>query len=193
MNLVDQLFHEVITPFLEPRIKKNSLKAVKAYVKTIQGLRATAISLFGLSAIAAVIVTGVLLMVIAVVGLLPIDPRSALIAMLVVGVLLTAAGSFLAYGAFKEDIWLEKTKAGDLIEAAMKPWETPYSIPDPRKIFGGESSSPSNRSASIERVPAPRSNDTIDQHLPPATYPSMTTPEAAIATRSIDTTSPLHH
>jgi hypothetical protein len=166
MNLVDQVFHEIITPFLEPRIKKNSLKAVKGYVKTIQGLRVVAISLYSASAIAAVMVSGIVLMIVAIVGLLPIDPRAALIGLLVLGAIMTGVAAFLTVGAFKEQVWLEKSKANDLMEATLKPWETPFSVPDYRKIFSGEAKS----------APA---------------HPKVSADDAALTSRPLGTTSAL--
>ena len=135
MNLIEQILNDVVTPFLEPRIKKSSLKAVKGYVQGVQAARTIAIASFHMSVVAAALVGGVLMMVIAIVGLLPVDPRASLIGMLVVGAILVFGSLLMAYGGFKESVWLENSKAHELMEAAMKPWETPYSVPDPRKIL----------------------------------------------------------
>jgi hypothetical protein len=147
-------------------------------------------------------------MVCAAVGLLPIEPRTALVSVLVVGALLAAASAAVTIVSFKEALWLEKSKANDLMEAAIEPWETPYSIPDPRKILSpggapkpgevrGEEAQDSFdrnrklRGPRVNRTPAPSAYDTIDAHVPPAMYPSLDTPEAAIGTKPIDTTSSL--
>lgn len=208
MNLFEQVFNEVVTPFLEPRLKKSSLKAAKGYVQGVQSTRKVALASYGLGAVAATLVTGILLMVSALVGLLPIEPRTALVSVLVLGAILAAASAIVTIGGFKEALWLEKSKANELMEAAIQPWETPYSIPDPRKILSpGEAAKPvlapgeeaqdsfdrnrELRGPRVNRVPAPSAYDTVDAHVPPATYPSLNTPEAALGTKPIDTTSSL--
>lgn len=195
MTVFEQIFNEVITPYLEPRIKKSSLQAVKTYVKGVEKARKVAIASYGLGTAASILVTGVILMIVAVLGLLPIAPVTALISMLVLGAILTIGSIVVVVKGLSQATWIEKSKSNEMIEAAMKPWETPYSIPDPRKILSPEQDSyDKNRelkTSRANRVPAPTAYDTIDAHAPPATYPSLTTTDAALVTRSIDTTNSL--
>jgi hypothetical protein len=135
MNLFEQIMNEVVTPFLEPRIKKTSLKAVKGYVTSVQVARKIAITSYGISAVVAAGVAGIILMIVAIIGLLPIEPQAALIAMLVLGAVLTLAAAILTRIGFNEAAWLEKSKANDMMAAAMNPWPTAYSVPDPRAVF----------------------------------------------------------
>jgi hypothetical protein len=203
MNVFNQIFDDVVTPYLEPRIKKTSLQAVKGYIKSVELARLVAMGTYALGAASAIAVTGVILMIVAIIGLLPIDPRSALISILVVGAVLTIASAVVAYLGFRQKQWLELSKSREMMEAAMKPWPTAYSVPDPRMIFKAESRSSEPaaersfernreiRGAPIDRVPAPNAHEAMAERQPNATYPTLTTPDAAYATRTVDTTAAL--
>jgi outer membrane protein TolC len=71
VNLFDQIFNDVITPYLEPRLKKTSIQAVKAYIKSIEAARKVAVTSYGTGIAAASAVAGVVLMLVAIIGLLP--------------------------------------------------------------------------------------------------------------------------
>ena len=161
MSLVDQIFNDVVTPYLEPRIKRTSIKAVKGYIKGVAVARKIALTSYGIGAAAAVLVSGIVLMVVAIIGLLPINPQAALISLLVLGAVMTAVAAFIAYQGFAEKKWLEMSKSHEMMEAVLKPWPTAYSVPDPRKILQSESAQRSydeNRNLQTSRAnqtPAP--------------------------------------
>ncbi len=198
MSIFDQIFNDVVTPYLEPRIKRSSIKAVKTYIKGVAAARKIAVTAYGIGAVAAALVTGVTLMVIAIIGLLPVDPRVALICFLVLGAAMTVGAAFVAYQGLREDEWLKMSRSHEMIEAVLKPWPTAYSVPDPRKILQPDTAQMSfdeNRrmqTSRANRTPAPMAYDVVGSHAPDSTFGSMMTPDAAVATRPIDTTSSLN-
>ena len=140
MSVLNQVFNDVVTAYLEPRIKRSSIKAVRRYIKAVEIARKIALASYQTSIAAAFLVVGLTLIVVSIIGLLPLDPQTALVCVLVLGTLLTAASGFVAYQGFREQHWLAMSKSHELMEAVLNPWPTAYSVPDPRKIFASQTS-----------------------------------------------------
>jgi hypothetical protein len=197
MSIFDQIFNDVVTPYLEPRIKRSSIKAMKGYIKGVEMARQIAITSYRIGIVAAIAVAGVTLMLVAIAGLLPLDPRAALLGLLTLGAVMAAGAAFLAHQWFREKQWLEMSKSHEMMDAVLKPWATAYSIPDPRKILQKEEAQDSydeNRKLQMSREnrhPAPTVYDDVDSHAPISTFGSMVTPDSAVATGPIDTTAEL--
>ena len=97
--------------------------------------RKIAITSFGIGAVAGVAVVGIVLMIVAIIGLLPIDPQAALISILVLGAVMTSVAGFLAYKGFAEKKWLEMSKSYELMDAALGKWDNSLVPPDPREVM----------------------------------------------------------
>lgn len=141
-GIFDQIFKDVVEPYLAPRIRKGSINAVKGYLTSVDVARKIAISAFGIGAVAGVMVTGVVLMLIAIVGLLPLDPHAVLIGILVAGALMTTASAVIAYRGFNEKRWLKMSKSYELMEAALGEWDNSLVPPNPRDVMKGETRTP---------------------------------------------------
>lgn len=157
-GIFDQIFNDVVEPYLAPRIRKGSIKAVKGYLASVDVARKIAISAFGIGAVAGVMVTGIILMLIAVVGLLPLDPHAVLIGILVVGALMTIGSALIAYSGFAQKRWLKMSKSYELMEAALGEWDNSLIPPNPRDVMKRETRDPA---PAPDIVPASRPFDTM--------------------------------
>lgn len=136
-SILNQIFDDVVEPYLAPRIKRGSIKAVKGYVSAVKVAREIALAAFGLGAVAGILVTGLILVVVGIIGLLPITTQAMLISLIVIGLAMLAVSGFLVYDGAKEKNWLEWTKANSLIAAVTSDWENSLIPPDPRAVMAG--------------------------------------------------------
>lgn len=162
-SVFDQIFNDIVEPYLAPRIRRGSIKAVKGYLASVEVARKIAITAFGIGAVAGIMVTGVILMLIAIVGLLPLDPQAVLIGVLVVGTLMTAGSAFVAYRGFAERRWLKMSKSYELIEAALGEWDNSLVPPNPRDVMKrGQTAAPTRSPVTApDIVPVSRPFDTM--------------------------------
>ena len=124
--MVDKMIAMVLRSYygeiLRRKIRAGSIKAVKTYLQAIKFARLTLMGLFGLGALASVLVAGIVLVVVGIIGLLPIAAASMAIAILVFGALLTAVAGVALGLLFSQRRWLEMSRSHEMIEAVTAPW-----------------------------------------------------------------------
>lgn len=135
-RLMNMALGAVIGQLLKQKVRNSSIQAVKAYIQLVKGARAVAMALVAIGAVAAVIVAGVILTVVGLVGLLPIEPNTVALIILCIGVVMTLTASFFVYGAFREKHWLEMSKAYDMMDVALAPWNG-ILPPNPMDVLKG--------------------------------------------------------
>ena len=155
-SVLGHIFENVIEPYLAPQIKRGSLQAVKGYVSSIKILREIALTSFRLGIVAGVLVTGLVLIVIGTLGLLPITQEAMLISVIGIGFVMTSVASYIAFEGAKERNWIKWSKANQLISAAIGDWDNPLIPPDPRVVMSKQTAdraAESERSAQIPMRP----------------------------------------
>ncbi|MES2855336.1 MAG: hypothetical protein V4692_05715, partial [Bdellovibrionota bacterium] len=135
-RLIQIILRSMIAPAVEPTLRSGSIKAVKAYIQAVKVARLALMGLFGIGAFAAVLVTGVCLLIFGAVGLLPIDPQMVALIILIVGAVMTLVSGIALYMMLSQKRWLAASRAYEMMEAVMAPW--PDSIPpNPADVFRG--------------------------------------------------------
>lgn len=134
-SILNRIFEDIVEPYLAPRIKRGSIGAVKSYVSSIKILRDVALTSFTIGTVAGVLVTGLVLVAVGVIGLLPISAQAMMISMIVIGLLMTAVAAYLAWDGARETKWLEWSKSNQLIEAAIGEWENSLIPPNPKTVM----------------------------------------------------------
>ena len=152
-RLMNMALGAVIGQLLKQRIRNGSIQAVKGYIQLVKGVRMAAIALVAIGAAAAVIVAGIILTVVGLVGLLPVDPNTVAIIILCIGLVMTVGAGIGVYGFFNEKRWLEMSKAYDLMDAALAPWDG-ILPPNPMDVLKGHAHSPP--APSVEDIRAAR-------------------------------------
>lgn len=145
-RIMNMALGAVIGQLLKQRIRNGSIQAVKGYIQLVKAVRTVAIALVAIGAAAAVIVAGVLLTVVGLVGLLPVDPNTVAIIILCIGLVMTLVAGIGVYGFFNEKRWLEMSKAYELMDAALAPWDG-ILPPNPMDVVKGHTHVPPAPSA----------------------------------------------
>lgn len=164
-SLLKMIMGSLIEPWVEPRVRAGSIKAVKAYLQAIKIARYAVMGLFGLGAFAAILVTGILLLIMGVVGLLPVDPRAVAWTATIIGAILTIAALVGAFILFSQRRWLQMSKSYELMDAVLSPWPSVIP-PNPADVLKGEGP----KGALRKEAPAP----------------VVITPEAPVAVPPVD-------
>ena len=133
-RVVNMAFGAVLGKFVHDQMRKGSIKAVKQYIEIIRVSRMAAMALVGVAAVAAVLVAGIVLMIVGIIGLLPIEPNAVAWSVLGFGVLLTVIAGVGVGLAFSEKRWLEASKAYEMMDLALSPWEG-LVPPNPTSVF----------------------------------------------------------
>ena len=121
-RMMNMAFGAVIRHFLQQKIRGGSIRAVKAYIQGVKYARLAVMGLFGIGAVSAVLVAGIVLTIVGIVGLLPIETTTMAWTILIIGLILTAVtGIGLAMG-FKQKRWLELSRSHELMDTVLKPW-----------------------------------------------------------------------
>ena len=169
-RILSMALSAVLGQVIEQRVRKGSIAAVKNYIQLVRLARMATLGLVGLSVAAAVLVAGILLVVVGIVGLLPIEPNTVAIILLSVGALLTLIAAIGFGFAFNEKRWLEVSKAYELMDVALGPWDG-ILPPNPLEILLQQDSPKPT-------VPAP-SEARIESRLMPIEEPKASAAEIA--------------
>lgn len=136
-RLLNMAIDAFLTQVLEPRIREGSIKAVKGYITAVKGVRLGLLALFALGLAGAVLVSGIVLTVVGLVGLMPIDVNAMAVSILVIGVLLSLIAGIGIAMVFNQRRWLEMSKSYELMDAVLSPW--PGMLPpNPIDVMRGE-------------------------------------------------------
>jgi hypothetical protein len=127
MSLTQTILRSFLAPMAEPGLRAGSIKAVKAYIKTVKAARLAFMGLFGIGAFAAVLISGICLVIAGIVGLLPITAQAVAIILLVIGAIMAIGSSVALTMILNQKRWLQASKSYELMEAVIAPW--PDSIP----------------------------------------------------------------
>lgn len=137
-SVLEHIFENVVEPYLAPQLKRGSIKAVQSYVSSIKVLREVALTSFRIGSVAGVLVTGLVLIVVGVIGLLPVTAQAALISVIVLGVVMTSVATYLALQGAKEKNWITWSKSNELIAAVTGEWENSLIPPNPRDVMSSQ-------------------------------------------------------
>lgn len=132
-------FGTLVRQILKERIRRGSIEAVKAYITMVKSVRMAFLGLLALGMTASILVTGLVLAVVGLLGLLPLEARTVSWTLLVLGVLLAVLSGVGLGILFSQRRWLEVSKSYDLMDAALAPWPGLFP-PNPMEIFKGTSS-----------------------------------------------------
>ena len=175
-RIMSMALSAVLGQVIEQRVRKGSIVAVKNYIQLVRIARMATLGLVGLSVAAAILVAGILLVVVGIVGLLPIEPNTVAIILLSIGGLLTLVAAAGFGFAFSEKRWLEVSKAYELMDVALGPWDGMLP-PNPLEVLR------QNDSAK-QSVPAP-SETRLESRLMPVEEPKAPAAEVAESKKKI--------
>lgn len=177
IRLLNMAFGAVLGHLLKQRIRSGSIQAVKGYIQLIKAARTLVIGLVVAGGAAGVLIGGVLLMVVGLVGLLPVDPNTVAIIILCIGGVITALSAFGFYAFFSEKRWLEMSKAYDLMDAALAPWDGVLP-PNPVDVVKGRMHVPAAMSAEeIRAAREKRLNESVELQVDEPAVSSRPTPD----------------
>lgn len=134
---LNMAFGAVIGHFLKDKIRRGSIKAVKAYIQIVSFLRLGLLGIFGLGVAAAVLVSGIVLVVVGIIGLLPIEATSAAVSILVIGLLFSIGAGIGLIMLFSQKRWLEMSKSYELMDSVLAPWPG-HLPPNPIAVVKGQ-------------------------------------------------------
>lgn len=146
IRLLNMAFGAVLGQLLKQRIRSGSIQAVKGYIQLVKAMRTLVIGLVVAGGAAGVLIGGILLTVVGLVGLLPVDPNTVAIIVASIGGVLTLVAGIGFYTFFNEKRWLEMSKAYDLMDAALAPWDGVLP-PNPMDVVKGRAHVPVSPSA----------------------------------------------
>lgn len=135
-RLLNLALSAIVGDLLKAKVREGSIKALKAYLMAIKGLRFGVMGLVALGVTASILVSGLVLMIIGLVGLFTLNSNSFSISVLVIGALMTLATGIGFALLFSQRRWLELSKSYELMDAVLAPW--PGSLPpNPVDVFKG--------------------------------------------------------
>jgi hypothetical protein len=121
-RLMNMMFGAFIGRFLKDRIRRGSIQAVKGYLHAVRALRMGLMGLFGIGVVSAVLVSGIVLVIVGIIGLLPITTTAMSASILIIGLVLSVATSIGLIMAFNQKRWLKMSKSYELMDAVLTPW-----------------------------------------------------------------------
>ncbi|MES2964683.1 MAG: phage holin family protein [Bdellovibrionota bacterium] len=136
MNIKEEVFRNIVEPFLRPRIKKGSIQAVKGYVTAVKFGRYAVMGLFGLGAFAALFVVGLFMAIIGAIGLLPVEAETVALTTLIIGLVLFVGAGIGALLLFNQRRWLTMSKSYEMMDAVLSPWPS-MMPPNPKDVMNG--------------------------------------------------------
>ncbi len=114
---------------LAEEVRMGGLKAVRAYIRGIGYLRIGIAGLVGLITCLALFVSGTVLAVSGLLGILGVSFETMSWIAFAVGILLTLAGVIILAIAFQEKRWLELSKSYELMDAVIEPVPSAKAVP----------------------------------------------------------------
>ncbi len=184
-RFMNTAFGALIGQMVKERIRRGSIQAVKGYIQGVNVARYALMGLFGIGAVSAILVTGLLLVIIGIVGLLPIEATSMAITLLVIGLVLALVSGIGLIIAFNQKRWLEMSKSYELMDAVLAPWPGVLP-PNPMEVVKGHK--PVSRDSGVydPTTPVMPSRDTqsdrdrMDRHTPVGDIGTGTVPSPAL-------------
>lgn len=140
-RFMNMAFGAFIRHFLQQKVRKGSIQAVKYYITAVKFVRFGIMGLFGLGVAASILVSGIVLMIVGIVGLLPIEAQSVAITVLVIGLVLALLSAFAMLILFSQRRWLEMSKSYEMMDAALAPWKG-MMPPNPVDVLKGRGPHP---------------------------------------------------
>jgi len=152
--------HELVRE--EARLQ--GLRAVRQYISAIAKLRLGLMALFGLIALIALTVGGVLMITVGVISLLPVEPRTQSWSAIVIGAVLLLVGIFVYRYLFLQRRWLEMSRSYELMDVVIHPSESATEVPV-RMARALRKTQDDQKQPMRRRAPDPR------QHVEPTVAP----------------------
>jgi hypothetical protein len=107
---------------IQTRVRRGSIKAVKTYITLIKNIRLATMGVSGLGILSSVLVSGLVLVLIGLISLIPVAAENFPIALLLVGAVLSILAAGTMFIIFSEKRWLEYSKAYEMMDGVMGPW-----------------------------------------------------------------------
>lgn len=153
-RLFNLAFGAVIQHVVKQKVREGSIKAVKAYISAVKGARLALMGLTALGVTASILVSGIVLMIIGLVGLFTLNANSFAITMLVIGAVLTLLVAIGFALMFSQKRWLELSKSYELMDAVLAPWPGVLP-PNPLNVVKGEYHPDTTERAALRDETAP--------------------------------------
>lgn len=136
-RLFNLVFSAIIGHLIKQKIREGSIKIVRAYVAVVKNIRLAALGVFALSAAAAVLVSGLVLVIVGLVSFLPMDASRMPWVILSIGAVLALVSGIGLALVFSQKRWLQMSKSYELMEVVLGPW--PGMLPpNPAEILKGK-------------------------------------------------------
>jgi len=119
---IEAAIEMLVAHFFGAAIRRRSIQAVRAYVQGVKYARTGVFAIFGLGLLAALMISGVVLMVIGIVELLPLTPIAMALSYLAMGFLMAFISLTIVIHFFREKRWLAVSRSFELIDAVLEPW-----------------------------------------------------------------------
>lgn len=150
-------FGALVRQVLRERIRRGSIQAVKVYITMVKNARMALLGLLALGATASILVTGIVLAIVGILGLLPLEARTISWTLLVVGALLAIVSGVGLGMIFSQRRWLELSRSYELMETALAPWPGIFP-PNPMGVFRGSTSEDEEEYRSRSRTASSRAH-----------------------------------
>lgn len=133
-RLLKALFMQIYTRFFETKVRRGSLQAVRGYIKAVEYVRLGLIGLVALGATAALLVSGVILLLMGLLALAPLEPTTLAVLTSGIGIVFILIAGIMMAIVFSQKRWLEMSRSYDLLDIALSPW--PNAVPpNPLKVI----------------------------------------------------------
>jgi len=133
-RLLRTLFMQIYSRFFQAKVRRGSLQAVRGYIKAVEYVRLGLMGLAALGATAALLVSGVILLLMGLLALVPMEPTTFAVLTSGIGIVFILIAGIMMAIVFSQKRWLEMSRSYDLLDVALSPW--PNAVPpNPLKVI----------------------------------------------------------
>lgn len=147
---------QIIWSAVSQKIREGSIKAVRSYIMAVKTARMVTMGAFALGVVASLLVTGLVLVIVGLIGLAP-APENLPVVMIATGLVLAILAAITMWAVFSESRWLKLSRTNELMDMALSPW--PGMLPpNPVKAMKGEPVPAKAPTASVPSATRPESH-----------------------------------
>jgi hypothetical protein len=139
-RFVNLAMGQMIRSAVSHKIREGSIKAVRTYILAVKTARMVTMGAFALGVVASLLVTGLVLVIVGLIGLAP-APENLPVVFIATGIVLAILAGIVMWAVFSESRWLKLSRTNELMDLALNPW--PGMLPpNPLKAMQNEQVAP---------------------------------------------------
>lgn len=120
-RLLNLALGKMLTQILKQKIREGTIRAARSYLLTIKTMRLVTLAIFGLGVAASMLVSGIVCVIVGLIGLSPSTAGLPVI-LIATGVVFALVALIGILMLFSQERWLRISRSYELIDTVLGPW-----------------------------------------------------------------------